>query len=86
MVGGVKSGSKGRCKRRVLKRKERELFRTIEAMDFDPKTSVLHSQKKVDVYLAMYVVRLSSNVPWSVLAQRLLALSFDDYKTYVVKY
>jgi len=33
-----------------------------EAMDFDPKTWVLHSQKEVDAYLAKYGVRLPSNV------------------------
>jgi len=31
-------------------------------MDFNLKTSILHSQKEVDAYLAKYGIRLLSNV------------------------
>ena len=33
-----------------------------EAMDFDPKTSILHSQREVDDYWVRYDVRLLSNI------------------------
>ena len=33
-----------------------------EAMDFDPKPRVLHSQKEVDDYLVMYEVHLPSRI------------------------
>ena len=37
-------------------------LRTREATDFDPKSRVLCSQKEVIEYLAMYHVRLASNI------------------------
>jgi len=37
-------------------------LRTREVMDFDPKPRVLYSQKEVVEYLAMYDIRLPSNI------------------------
>ena len=41
---------------------KRATFRIREAMNFDLKPRVLHGQKEVNEYLAMYSVRLLSKI------------------------
>ena len=48
----VAAGSEKKSKKGVEEKEKRERFWTREVMDFDPKTSILRSQKEVDAYLA----------------------------------
>jgi len=58
----IVAGGEKRSKKDAEEKGKRARFRTREAMDFDPKTSVLLSQKEVDAYKVKYNVRLPLNV------------------------
>jgi len=61
-IRSVVVGGEGRSKKGAKERGNRACFRTREVMSFDPKTSVLRSQKKVDAYLVKYGICPSSNI------------------------
>ena len=58
----VAAGGEERSKKGVEGKESRARFQMREAMDFDPKTLILHSQKRSRNYLEKYSVRLPSNV------------------------
>jgi len=61
MKGGKPNavGDVNKANAAAKERRKRSQFRTRVDMDFDPKTTKLHSQEEVDKYLAKYGVHLS---------------------------
>ena len=54
--------SAGKGKATAEEKEKRSQFRTRIGVDFDPRTTKLHSQEEVDEYLAKYDICLSSEI------------------------